>query len=444
MNPLTRLRSLGQPSASTIAGAGRFAEVRQVSSWLLWAIALVFVGLFGWSALAHVDMVSRADGRVIPSGKLQVVQNLEGGIVAAIHVKASELVEEGSPLVTLSATQFGAEVQARRQQLAALEARVARLMAQAEGKEPDFPVELRRSNPEFVANELAAFSGKKLEHLSQLTILDSQLSQKRKELEENEVILATARKALGLGREERQIIAMMVERGLEPRLELVRIDRSIGDAEGRAAQAEVSIGRLSDAIGEISARRETTVKQFRSEAFAEYNRTLADLRALQESLPALQDKVARTELRSPVKGIVNRVFATTVGGVVKPGDPIVEIVPADAQLVVEALVRPQDIGFIKIGQLARVKITAFDYAIYGALNGRVTQVGADAVPNERGEAFYQVRVETDANAIDSLGKKLNIIPGMQAQIDIITGNRTVLEYLSKPLIAVRENAFRER
>ena len=186
------------------------------------------------------------------------------------------------------------------------------------------------------------------------------------------------------------------------------------------------------------------VRQFRSEALNELNRTMADLNPLKQSMPALVDKVSRTEIKAPMKGIVNRVFVTTIGGTVRPGDPIVEVVPEDDQLVVEALVLPKDIGFVKLGQPARVKITAYDYSIFGAMDGKVQSISADAVPNEKGEAFFQVRIETKTKAIEAIDKKLPIMPGMQAQIDIITGKKTILQFLSKPIVAMKENAFRER
>jgi adhesin transport system membrane fusion protein len=177
---------------------------------------------------------------------------------------------------------------------------------------------------------------------------------------------------------------------------------------------------------------------------AELSRTMADLNALREGMASLDDRVARAEIRAPLKGVVNRVFVTTLGGIVKPGDPIVEIVPADDQLVIEALVVPKDIGFVKLGQKAKVKITAYDYSIFGSIEGNVINISADAVPNEKGEAFYQVRVETKTPIIEAIDKKLAIIPGMQAQVDIITGKKTILQFLSKPLVGLKENAFRER
>jgi adhesin transport system membrane fusion protein len=177
---------------------------------------------------------------------------------------------------------------------------------------------------------------------------------------------------------------------------------------------------------------------------AELNRSTLELRAAEETMPALSDRLARTEIKSPMKGVVNRVFVSTVGGVVKPGEHIVEIVPADDELIMEALVRPQDIGFVRVGQSARVKVTAYDFALFGSMEGTVRSISPDVVTNDKGETFYNVRVETRTRAIETLDKKLPVIPGMQVQVDIITGSKTVLQFLSKPLVAMKENAFRER
>jgi len=236
----------------------------------------------------------------------------------------------------------------------------------------------------------------------------------------------------------------LVAQGLEPRIELVRIGRVITDAEGREKGAAAAISRLRDAIIETRARRDSAQQNFKATAREELNRSIGELRAIEQGLPALEDRFDRTALKAPVRGVVNRVFVNTVGGVAKPGDPLVELVPADDPLVVEAMVSPKDIGFIKLGQDSRVKLTAYDYSIYGAMPGKVVQVGADSISNERGESFYLVRVQTEKKAIDNLGSPLPIMSGMQAQVDIITGAKTVLRYLLKPLIAVQESAFRER
>lgn len=438
------MSTFDEPGTVADSAARGGLPMRRAALWLLWAVLGFFVVFFVWAALAEIDTVTRADGRVIPSAKLQVIQNLEGGIVAEIAVKQGQAVDAGARLVELSRVQHQADQQARLQQVLALQARLARLRAQVAGREPVFPDAVRTQAPELLGTEVAAFNSRRAEQQSQLGVLDAQIEQKQREVQEAEVSLVSAKRSLVLGQEERDTVARLVERGLEPRLELVRIERSLGELQGRVDVAPVTLQRLNAALAEMRSRREATAGQFRADALGELNRTLGELNALEQSMPALADRVARTEIRSPMKGVVNRVFVNTVGGIVKPGDPIVEIVPADDQLVVEALVQPRDIGFTKLGQTANVKITAFDYAIFGSMQGTVTAISADAVPNEKGEAFYQVRIETRTPVIEAIDKKLAIIPGMQAQVDIVTGKRTVLQYLTKPLVALKENAFRER
>ncbi len=431
--------------ATTVAGSAADAgQVSRASLIMLWSITGFFVAMFIWIAVAEVDNVTRADGRVIPSAKMQVIQNLEGGIVTEILVKQGQSVQAGQRLVALSAVQHDGDMKSRQQQVLALEARAARLAALASGQSPKFPQSVIAAGPDLLAVETATYLSKKMEQESQVGVLNAQVEQKTRELDESRISLAATRKSLELGREERATVARMVERGLEPRLELVRIDRSFAEQEGRVDSATIAIERLRSAINEINARKDAVVRQFRSEALNELNRTMADLAPLKESMPALLDKVTRTEIKAPMKGIVNRVFVTTLGGTVRPGDPIVEVVPGDDELVVEALVNPKDIGFVKLGQLARVKITAYDYSIFGSMEGTVQSISGDAVPNEKGEAFFQVRITTKTKAIEAIDKKLPIMPGMQAQIDIITGKKTILQFLSKPIVAVKENAFRER
>jgi adhesin transport system membrane fusion protein len=430
---------------STVAeSSAAKSQVKRASMYLLWTIAIFFVVAFAWIAIAEVDTVTRADGRVMPSAKMQVVQNLEGGIVTAILVKQGQTVNAGDRLVTLSAVQLDADQKSRNQQLLALEARAARAVALANGQQPKFPKAVVDFAPDLMAAEMAAFVSKQLEQESQVSVLLAQIDQKKRELEEAQVTLRAARAGVVLAREERATVAHLVERGLEPRLELVRLDRALADQEGRADVSGITISRVGSAINEMGARRDSMVRQFRSDALNELNRTLAELSPLKQAMPALVDKVSRTEIRAPMKGVVNRVFVNTVGGIVKPGEPILEVVPADEQLVLDAMVLPKDIGFVKLGQAARVKITAYDYSIFGAMDGVVQNISADAVPNEKGEAFYQVRIETKTKAIEVIDKKLPIMPGMQAQVDIITGKKTILQYLSKPLIGLKENAFRER
>lgn len=440
------LRQLTGDAGHTVAASSQRGahQVSRASKLMLWAIFAVFAVLFVWAAVADVETITRAEGRVVPTARLQTIQNLEGGIVDAIHVRQGARVQDQQLLVTLSSVQSSSDLNSRRQQVLSLQAKVARLQAQVQGQEPRFSAALLDEGRTYVDIERMAWQAKSGEQQSQLATLDAQMAQKTKELEEAQVSLRTQQQALSLGQDEQRIIEAMVERGLEPRLELVRINRAISDATGRAEGAALQIERSRSGMQEVASRKLALAGQFRTEALAELNRSTLELRAAEEAMPALSDRLARTEIKSPMKGIVNRVFVSTVGGVVKPGEQIVEIVPGDDELIMEALVRPQDIGFVQVGQGARVKVTAYDFALFGSLEGRVQSISPDVVTNEKGETFYNVRVETKTRAMDTLDKKLPVIPGMQVQVDIITGSKTVLQYLSKPLVAMKENAFRER
>lgn len=430
--------------SSSVAMAERVANPARASSILLLAIFGSFLAFFVWAAVWQIEEATLAEGRIVPSAKVQVVQSLEGGIVKTIHVRQGDEVKEGDLLVSLSTVQAGADYESRRQQALALSARVTRLTAEVEDRPLAFPEELVRAAPGFVEGESAVHRGRIVELRTSLAVLDAQVDQRNKELAEARVSLATAQRLLALGREERGILADLVAKRLEPRLELIRLDRALAEQEGRVELTTVAIQRLQSAIVEIGQKKDATLAQFRSQALGDLSRSMGELRALQETLPGLSDKVDRSELRAPMNGIVNRVLVTTVSGVIKPGEPIVEIVPGEDRLVVEARVSPQDIGFVRAGQRARIRLTAYDFAIFGSLEGEVSNVGADAIVGEKGESAYLVRIESRTPYLESFGRRLPIIPGMVAQSTIITGSRTILTYLTKPIFRTMQNAFRER
>lgn len=383
----------------------RLGRPHKMSFVLLKVIAWLFLVMILWSAVADVDDITHAEGRIIPSARMQVIQNLEGGIIQSINVKQGDKVAAGDVLVVLSPTQFSAEFDGRNQQMIALSAKEIRLRAEIDNTQLVFPPELIENGKDSVALETAEYNNRISRQKADIAVYENQLKNAKSELE---------------------IVTRLVDRGLEPRLELIR------------TQARVA---------EASSKLDSLKKQFKAEASADLAKTMQELSPLQKTLPALADKVDRTTIKSPVNGVVNRVLVTTTGGTVKAGEPIVEIVPSDDVLVVEARIRPQDIGFVKLGQEAKVKVTAYDYSIFGSLKGQVTQISADAVSSEeRGQTqyYYIARIETDSSVLNSLDRKLPIIPGMQAQVDVITGHKTVLRYLLKPIIGVKENAFRER
>lgn len=429
---------------TSVAMSERVARPNRAATWLLVAIFLSFAALIAWAAIFEVEEATMAEGRIIPSAKVQVVQSLEGGIVKTIHVRQGDTVKEGDLLVSLSTAQSGSDYESRRQQALALQARVLRLTAEAEDKTLRFPGELVREGGAFVESESAVYRSRSTELQTTIAVLNAQLEQRTKEMAEARVALATAQRLLALARDERKILSDLVARGLEPRLELIRLDRAVAEQEGRVDGSTLSIQKLQAALAEIGQKKDASIAQFRATAFADLSKSSGELRALQEMLTGLVDKVDRSELRAPMSGTVNRVLVTTVSGVIRSGEPIVEIVPAEDKLVVEARVTPKDIAFIHPGQRARIRLTAYDFGIYGALHGAVSTIGADAVTTDKGESYYLVRIESDTPYLESLGRRLPIIPGMVAQSSIITGSKTVLTYLSKPVLRTTQNAFRER
>ena len=377
-----------------------------VVSFLLLNAILITIGiLVVWSAFSYVDEVTHAEGRIIPSSRMQIVQNMEGGIVRSINVKQGDVVEKDDVVLQMESVQYSSELDSKKQQVMSLMAKQARLQAEVNDQTLLFTKEFSAMASQYVQTEMSEFDSRRRRLSADVNLLESQLNS---------------------GQQELEIVRKMTERGLEPQIELVR------------TQARVD---------ELRNKIESMKRQFKSESATELSRVVLELNPLRQTLPAYADKLNRTQVKAPLKGVVNRVMVNTVGGVIKPGEPIVEIVPFDDTLVVEAQIRPQDIGFIHLGQSANVKITAYDYSIFGSLKGQITNISPDSVSKEeRGQVmyYYVARIETSAKVIQSLEKNLPIIPGMQAQVDIITGNKSVLSYLLKPLIGVKENAFRER
>ena len=377
-----------------------------VVSFLLLNAILITIGiLLVWSAFSYVDEVTHAEGRIIPSSRMQIVQNMEGGIVRSINVKQGDVVEKDDVVLQMESVQYSSELDSKKQQVMSLMAKQARLQAEVNDQSLQFTKEFSALASQYVQTEMSEFDSRRRRLSADVNLLESQLNS---------------------GQQELEIVRKMTERGLEPQIELVR------------TQARVD---------ELRNKIESMKRQFKSESATELSRVVLELNPLRQTLPAYSDKLNRTQVKAPLKGVVNRVMVNTVGGVIKPGEPIVEIVPFDDTLVVEAQIRPQDIGFIHLGQSANVKITAYDYSIFGSLKGQITNISPDSVSKEeRGQVmyYYVARIETSAKVIQSLEKNLPIIPGMQAQVDIITGNKSVLSYLLKPLIGVKENAFRER
>ena len=397
-----------------------------------------------WAAYASLDEVTIGQGRVVPATKIQLVQHLEGGIVEAINIQEGAIVEKGQPLVQIDATGAGSDLQERTEKLMGLEVHRARLKAEVDGSEPAFPAEVDKARPDLVAQERAHLAANRLQLTSALSGEDQKIEQRQQEIVENSAKIASLKDGLVPVEQEREITAQMVKQGVAPKLDLIRLDGRLSDLKGGLEAAVLAAPRLDSALAEARNARKQHEQQALSDTLKELSQTEVDIAALGQSIKGQADKVARMDVRAPMRGIVKRLLVGTIGQVVKPGADIVEIVPLDDTLLVEAKITPKDIAFVSAGQIATVKFTAYDYALYGTLKGKLERIGADAIVSEKGDSYYTVLVRTDKAYLEKDGKRLPIIPGMIAEVDLVTGNRTVLQYLMKPMTKMRFEALRER
>lgn len=414
------------------------------TSLLLIAVVGFVVAAVYWTSQATVPVVARGEGRVIPSSQIQVIQHLEGGILAEILIKEGQTVKKGEVLLRVNDIQFEAKLSEDYSQFLALSATHDRLNAEVTGKKPQYSKEVLKDSPRLVDSENALYRARRAELAQSVSVLRQLVVQRAQEQIELGARIKQLRSSLRLANEELDITRPMVEQGVTSRIELLRIERDVNDLGGTLEAARQSVPRAvaaqSEAEGRIRERRAT----YRTEALAQLNDTKARLAALSGMLTSMRDRVQRTDVRSPVDGTVSRLLINTVGGVIKPGMDLVEIVPAEDNLLIEARIRPADIGFLHPDQEATVKITAYDYAIFGSLDARLVQISADSIVDEKGESYFQVRVRTDKNYLGDEDNPRKIIPGMVAQVDIMTGDRTVLDYIMKPILRARGMAFTER
>ena len=401
----------------------------------------VIVALIVWAAFARVDEVTRGDGRVVPSRQLQVLQSLDGGVVEQILVHEGDKVEAGQVLLTIDPTRASSTLADSEAQGFALEARAARLRALAQGTSFLPPVPANDQERALLEGEKRLYDSRVTELQTQVSIVHQQLSQHEQELAEVQAKRATAQHALELSTQELNQTRPLLATGAVSEVDILRLERDVSKNKGDVDQSSAQIGRAQAAIQESNRKIQETELAFRNEAGRDLAEAAGKLNALNRGALGLADKVQKAQVKSPVRGRVQRLLANTIGGVVQPGKDIVEIVPLDDSLVLDARVQPRDIAFIHPGQKANVKFTAYDFSIYGGLDADVENISPDTVIDEKGNAYYLVRVRTHLSSFD---EKLPIIPGMTAEVDILTGQKTVLSYLLKPVLKVKSYALRER
>ncbi|MGR6806822.1 HlyD family type I secretion periplasmic adaptor subunit [Sphaerotilus natans] len=403
---------------------------------------VVVCGLIVWAAFAEIDEVTKGDGRVIPSRQLQVVQSLDGGVVSEILVREGQQVEAGQLLLKIDETRATSGVNESAAQAFALQVKQARLKALAEGIA--FRPPAGNGTPDenrIVDEERNLYQSKVYELESMLSVVQQQAAQRQQEVSEAQARRSSAQRSIDISTQELKRTRPLLASGAVSEVEVLRLERDISRFRGDAEQAAAQIGRAQAAIGEAQRKARETELTFRNEARRELSEVLGKLNALNQGAVALADKVDKAQVKSPVRGRVQRLLANTIGGVVQPGKDIVEIVPLDDALVLEAKVLPKDIAFITPNQPATVKFTAYDFSIYGGLDAKVENISPDTQVDEKGNAFYVVRVRTGQ---PSFGDDKPIIPGMTAEVDILTGKKTVLSYLLKPVLKAKAYALRER
>ena len=419
------------------------------TSWYDHVMLYAIAGLLGffllWANFATLDEVARGDGKVIPSSEVQIIQNLEGGIIDEFLVKQGDTVKEGQVLLRMRNVQAKADFSATNQKYYGLMATITRLQAEAENADNfTFPAEVIKNAPDSVKAEMDAFDANKRQRSGQVSILHDQKTQKEQEVAQLQRRISDISSMLKLAQDERGMVEPMVVRGAANKMELLQLDRQIASQQADLNGARLSLPRAQGAVSEAQSRLDELNSTFGANAQKELADKTIELNTIKETLTAYQDRSERTEIKSPVHGKVKTVRVTTVGGVVKPGEPIMEVVPLEDLLVVESRIRPADIAFIHEGQRAVVRLSAFDFSIYGALEGQVTDISADSITNEKGESFYRVRVKTKETKLEKRGKSFDIIPGMQATVDIVTGEKTVMRYIMKPFVKASQTALRER
>ena len=401
-----------------------------LSSKFLFYVLVTIVFFVGWAILSDFDQVISSEAKIIPFNKLQTVQHFEGGIINMIHVRAGQKVNVGSQLLSLSPIEANSGYQSKKYDYMQALARIQRLEAEYKNTPPVFSQALMDFSPSLIQNEKLLIAARFAKNQASLDSFESQKRQKASEL-------IGAKQTLKLVREEHEVVKKLVERGLEPKLESVR-------AEKTYAEAFSKVDSIIGAIDEINDRKSGAIQEQKSEILNEIAKAKSEFSQLQQAMNVAADKADRNIIKSPISGVINRVLVSTVGGVLKAGEPAIEIVPSDAKLVFEAKVKPNDIGFVSVGQKAFIKLSTYDFSIFGSLSGLVSVVGSDSIPNEKGESYYIVKIELMDSNVTSTGKSLELISGMTAQIDILTGKRSVMSYLSSPLTKTFTTAFTEK
>ena len=412
--------------------------------WVLYFWLLATALFIAWANFTQIDEITRGQGEVVPSGENQMIQNLEGGIVEEILVKVGQSVEKNQPLLKIDNQKSEAQLDSSNIKALELKAKMIRLKAEAEGKQFKVPYELEQKMPLLIHNERSLYLSRQAQKNAKLRAMEDKKTQKEQELKSTIQRIVNLRRSVKLIDEEVKMTKPMVKQGVKSKVSFMKLQREENKLKEELDTAESSIPSIEAGISEIANTIEEAKGEFRNQAKKELNEVTAEAMRIKENSQALDDQMDRTLVRSPIKGIIQKLYVHTIGGVVKPGEDLVEIVPTDDNLWLEVKIKPSDIAFIYPGQKAVVKVSAYDFAIYGSLNGEVVHIAADTTKDQKDNVFYTIHIKTDKNHLGSKTKPLKIIPGMTVDVDIITGKKSVMDYILKPILKAKQYTFTER
>lgn len=450
-----------QKMADDVYGA-MLTEVPSLHRLTIWAMAGLVFSFIVWSNFAAIDQVTSGLGKVIPSSQVQIIQSLDGGILQKLFVQEGMQVTKGQPIARIDDTRFRSDFAEQKQEVDSLRANIIRLRAELssiiigtndnwkrqielEKNVPEYPEDLNKNAAFMVKRQQDEYSGRLDNLINQLAIQGQQIQQREQEVAELDSKITTTEISYGLAIKELNLTRPLAEKNIVSKIELYKLERSVNELKGELSGIRLLLPKLKSSFQEAILKRRETALTYRADARAKLNELQNKLSRINESQVGAQDKVTKALIVSPVVGTIKTIHINTLGGVVKSGETIAEVVPTEDMLMVEAKIQPRDIGFIYPGLPAIVKITAYDFAKYGGLTGKVTHISADTTQDKEGNSFYLIRVITDASSIkNSNNEDMPIIPGMMTNVDVITGKRTILEYILNPLLRAKQSALRER
>lgn len=412
-------------------------------SLIIYTVFVFFAIAVLWANFSTIEEITRGEGIIIPSSKIQVIQNLEGGILKKLFVKEGDIVKAEQPLVQLDSTKFQSSVNEKAFEYFSELAKLSRLEAEISNSDLVFPAELdKHSN--YILRETAIYNNRKQGFQAEQDILNRQIHQAQYEIDSAKSQLQFLEKSYGLVESEIALTKPLLDEGVVSKVEFLQLQQRATELELDKSQVELSIPKLYSAYHEAQSKLDELKLNLRAELSEEMKEVTVNLDQLRQNAISLEDQLDRTLVRSPMDGVIKQIFINTEGGVAQPGMSLIEIVPVENNLLVEVQINPKDIGFLTEGMPAVVKLSAYDFAIYGGLKGQVEHISADTHEDEKGNSYYLVNVRTEKNFLQVAGKQLAIIPGMRGTVDIITGKKTFMDYILKPILRAKQVAFTER